>query len=38
MTKFIQILIHSGLNVKPIYIKGNWMEIDSVSDLSIDMI
>ena len=38
MTEFIQILIDSGIKIKPIYINGNWMEIDFVSDLFIDMI
>lgn len=38
MTEFIQILINLGIIIKPVFIEGSWMEIDSVSDLSVDMI
>ena len=33
MTTFIQMIIDNLLNVKPIYINGGWLEIDSLEDL-----
>ena len=38
MTSLIQILINNSLKVKPIYIDGGWVEIDSPNDLKIDII
>lgn len=33
MTSFIQLLIDNLIDVKPVFIEGGWMEIDSVDDL-----
>lgn len=33
MTSLIQLIIDNLLDVKPIFIKGGWLEIDSVEDL-----
>ncbi|MDD3443302.1 MAG: phosphocholine cytidylyltransferase family protein [Sulfurimonas denitrificans] len=33
MTSFIQMIIDNLLDVKPIFIDGGWVEIDSISDL-----
>lgn len=33
MTSLIQLIIDNLMSVKPVYIKGGWLEIDSVSDL-----
>ena len=33
MTTFIQMIIDNLLDVKPIYINGGWVEIDSLVDL-----
>ena len=33
MTSFIQMVIDNLLDVKPIYINGGWIEVDSVEDL-----
>jgi L-glutamine-phosphate cytidylyltransferase len=33
MTSFIQNIIDKLLNVKPVYIEGGWLEIDSLEDL-----
>ena len=33
MTSFIQMIINNLLNVKPIFINGGWIEIDSLDDL-----
>ena len=33
MTTFIQMIIDNLLEVKPIYINGGWVEIDSLVDL-----
>jgi len=38
MTSLIQILINNSLKVKPIYIDGGWVEIDSPNDLKIEII
>ena len=38
MTTFIQKIINNSINVKPIFIDGGWVEIDSVKDLSSKMI
>jgi len=35
MTSFIQLIIDNLLDVKPVFIDGGWIEIDSVSDLEI---
>ena len=37
MTDFIQLLIDKYDCAEPVYINGNWCEIDSISDLSIDI-
>jgi choline kinase len=33
MTSFIQKIIDNLMNVKPLYINGGWIEIDSLDDL-----
>ena len=33
MTSFIQMIINNLLNVKPTFINGGWIEIDSLDDL-----
>ena len=33
MTSFIQMIIDNLLNVKPTFINGGWIEIDSLDDL-----
>ena len=35
MTSFIQMIIDNLTDVKPVYIDGGWLEIDSVEDLKI---
>ena len=35
MTSFIQMIIDNLVDVKPVYISGGWLEIDSVEDLTI---
>ena len=34
MTSFIQMAIDNLVDVKPVYINGGWVEIDSVEDLN----
>lgn len=34
MTSYIQHLIDIGWNVKPVWIEGGWLEIDSINDLN----
>lgn len=38
MTSFIQSLINSGFIVNPVYIYGDWVEIDNIEDLKVEMI
>lgn len=38
MTSFIQKIIDNLVSVKPIFIDGGWVEIDSVNDLNVQMI
>ena len=33
MTSLLQLLINSGVKVRPVYIQGGWIEIDSAEDL-----
>ena len=33
MTSFIQMIINNLMNVKPTFINGGWIEIDSLDDL-----
>ncbi|MEI0749505.1 phosphocholine cytidylyltransferase family protein [Brachyspira pulli] len=33
MTDYIQYLIDNGWNIKPVWINGNWLEIDTVEDI-----
>jgi hypothetical protein len=33
MTSFIQSIINNIMDVKPVYIEGGWLEIDSLEDL-----
>jgi choline kinase len=35
MTSFIQLVLDNLLKVKPIFIEGGWIEIDSINDLKI---
>jgi choline kinase len=35
MTSFIQIMIDELMDVRPVFIDGGWVEIDSVDDLSV---
>lgn len=36
MTSFIQMIIEHLLDVKPVFINGGWIEIDSVDDLNVN--
>ena len=36
MTEFIQYNINNNCKITPVYIKNKWLEIDSLSDLSLD--
>ena len=36
MTEFIQHNINKGCKITPVYIKNKWLEIDTLSDLSLD--
>ncbi len=38
MTSFIQMIIDNLQDVKPVFIEGGWTEIDTKSDLSIEMV
>ncbi|NOH70738.1 phosphocholine cytidylyltransferase family protein [Vibrio pectenicida] len=38
MTSFIQKIIDNVMDVKPLYIDGGWVEIDSISDLNSIMV
>lgn len=38
MTSFIQMIIDNLMDVVPVYIKGNWIEIDSLEDLNCKMV
>jgi NDP-sugar pyrophosphorylase family protein len=33
MTTFLQILIDNGFALKPVYIDGGWIEVDTCEDL-----
>ena len=35
MTSFIQFIIDNLLDVKPVFIDGEWLEIDTIQDLNI---
>ena len=37
MTDLLQAAIDEGYNVWPVFIEGNWVEIDTVSDLNLEM-
>lgn len=37
MTSFIQLLIDRILKVKPVFVRGGWLEIDSIEDLKISL-
>ena len=37
MTSFIQLIIDNLMDVKPVFIDGGWVEIDSVKDLKINL-
>lgn len=37
MTSFIQRVIDNVMEIKPVYIEGGWIEIDTVDDLEVDM-
>jgi L-glutamine-phosphate cytidylyltransferase len=34
-TDFLQTMINTGINIKPVKIKRNWLEVDSVTDLKL---
>ena len=34
MTTLLQLLINTGVKIRPVYIQGGWIEIDSAEDLS----
>ena len=38
MTSFIQKIIDNLISVKPVFIDGGWVEIDSVNDLNVEMV
>lgn len=38
MTSFIQMIINNLFDVKPVFIDGGWVEVDSIDDLSATMI
>lgn len=38
LTSFIQMMINNSFDVKPVFIEGGWIEIDSPEDLNIEMI
>ena len=38
LTSFIQIAINNSFKIKPVFINGGWIEIDSPDDLLIEMV
>ena len=38
LTSFIQMMINSSFEVRPVFIDGGWVEIDTPEDLNLEMI
>ena len=34
MTDFLQILINEGVQIKPVFVNGGWIEIDNPNDIN----
>ena len=38
MTSFIQMIIDNLVDVKPVFIKGGWVEVDCADDIGVEIV